>query len=235
MGPVAISIKPSAVLWDFDGTMVNTEVVWIASEIAVMSRYGVQWTYEQGAAGCGSAASDAIRMLLGEAARQLGEPLDVEPDAFWAEVAGNVQHHLETQGPPWLPGARELLTELSDAGVPMALVSSSPPDLLNAGLQHMPRGLFATVVSGPEMPRGKPAPDSYLMAAERLGVEAADCVVIEDSLPGTAAGRASGAVVVAVPCMHPLPTAAGQVNLESLAGLTRVGLSQIWHEVRSGA
>ncbi len=227
-------MKPSAVLWDFDGTMVNTEVVWIASEIEVMRRYGVVWTYEQGIEMCGSAAPVTTRTLLDEAARQLGQPLDVVPEQFWAQVSGRVQQHLETNGPPWLPGAKELVSEISAAGVPMALASSSPPELLHAGLQHMPVGLFQTVVSGPEMPRGKPAPDAYLLAADRLGVDAADCVVIEDSVPGAASGRAAGAVVIGVPCMHPLPDAPGQINLGSLAGLTLGDLTRIWHEVRAG-
>ena len=149
-------------------------------------------------------------------------------------MSGRVQQHLETNGPPWLPGDKELVSEISAAGVPMALVSSSPPELLHAGLQHMPVGLFQTVVSGPEMPRGKPAPDAYLLAADRLGVDAADCVVIEDSVPGAASGRAAGAVVIGVPCMHPLPDAPVQINLGSLAGLTLGDLTRIWHEVRAG-
>ena len=144
-----------------------------------------------------------------------------------------VLRHLETMGPPWRPGVPELLADLSNRGVPMAVVSASPPELLNAGLQQLPDGFFSTVVSGPEMPRGKPAPDAYLMAAERLGVETFDCIVVEDSVPGTAAGRASGAVVIAVPAMLPLPTAPGQVNLDTLAGLTVDDMSRIWHEVRA--
>lgn len=233
MDLVMSPIRPSAVLWDFDGTLVDTEEVWIQTEIEVMARYGVAWSYEQGVALCGASGPATMRAMLAEASVQLGEPLHVEPDEFWSQIADDVRHHLETKGPPWLPGVQELVAELSARNTPMAVVSASPPELLDAGLRHLPPGTFSTVVSGPEMPRGKPAPDAYLMAAERLGIAAFDCIVVEDSLPGTAAGRASGAVVIAVPGMVPLPTAPGQVNLDTLAGLTADDLSRIWHEVRA--
>lgn len=227
-------MKPSAVLWDFDGTLLDTEEVWITSEIAVMASYGAVWTREQGVLMCGTAAGESTEILLEEAAAQLGQRPDVVPDSFWAQVSDGVIRHVEQDGLPWRPGARELLHALADQDVPMAVVSASPMELLDAGLNQMTPGLFATVISGPEMPRSKPAPDSYLMAAERLGVDPRDCVVIEDSMPGVTAGRAAGAVVVAVPCMHPLPTAPGQVNLDSLAGLTPGDLRRIWHQVRAG-
>lgn len=225
--------RPSAVLWDFDGTLVDTEEVWVQTEIEVMARYGVAWSYEQGVALCGASGPATMRAMWAEATSQLGEPLDIAPEAFWSQVPEGVLRHLETMGPPWRPGVPELLADLSNRGVPMAVVSASPPELLNAGLQQLPDGFFGTMVSGPEMPRGKPAPDAYLMAAERLGVETFDCIVVEDSVPGTAAGRASGAVVIAVPAMLPLPTAPGQVNLDTLAGLTVDDMSRIWHEVRA--
>ena len=229
---MATETRPSAVLWDFDGTMLDTEKVWIASEIQVMADYGAQWTYERGLALCGSAAAVSSRLLHDEITAQLGRPPKESPESLWARVYLRVKRYLEDEGLPWLPGARELVESLSELDVPMAVVSASPPDLIGAGLDQMPAHWFRTVVSGPEMPRGKPAPDSYLMAADRLGVPSPDCIVIEDSVPGTTAGRAAGAVVIAVPCMHPLPTAEGQVNLDSLAGLGPEDLTRIWYEVR---
>lgn len=225
-------MRPSAVLWDYDGTLLDTEPVWIDSEIIVMASYGALWTHEQGVTLCGTSASKSAEILLDAVAAQLGRRPDVHPQYFWSQISAGVRRHVEEEGPPWRPGAQELLHALADLDVPMAVVSASPKDLLDAGINQMTPGLFSTVISGPEMPRSKPAPDSYLMAADRLGVDPFDCIVVEDSLPGITAGRAAGAVVVAVPCMHPLPTATGQVNLDSLAGLTPQDLSRIWHDVR---
>lgn len=229
---MATQTRPSAVLWDYDGTLLDTEPVWIRSEIAVMASYGADWTYEQGVKICGVSASTSSKILLDTAAGQLGRRPDVDPEHFWSQVSSAVQQYVEEQGPPWRPGAQELVHALFELDVPMALVSASPRSLLEAGLNQMTPDLFSTVISGPEMPRSKPAPDSYLMAADRLDVDPHECIVIEDSVSGVTAGRAAGAVVIAVPCMHPLPTATGQVNLDSLAGITPADLTRIWHQVR---
>lgn len=229
---MATETKPTAVLWDYDGTLLETEEVWITSEIEVMRSIGVVWTYEQGLQMCGASSSITVTTMLDVAEEQLGRRPDVHPEVFFEQVYRGVAQHIQTGELPWRPGALELLEGLNDRGVPMAVVSASPPDLLQAGLRRMPGGLFATAISGPEMPRSKPAPDGYLMAADRLGVDPYDCIVIEDSIPGTTAGRAAGAVVIAVPCMTPLPTAAGQVNIDTLAGLGPDDLTRIWHHVR---
>lgn len=224
--------RPAAVLWDFDGTLLDSERLWVASEMEVMASHGVEWTYEQGVSQCGASATDSMARLMGEAQSQLGHPLEVAQETVWQQITDGVLRRLQSDELPWLPGVRELAAELADAGVPMAIVSASPPELLGPAIARMPTGWFSTVVSGPEVSQGKPSPEGYLLAAERLGVDAADCIVIEDSVAGTQAGRAAGAVVIAVPCMYPLPTAPGQVNLESLAGVQQGDLARIWHEVR---
>ena len=205
---------PDAVLWDFDGTLVNSEVVWVQAEIDLFAEFGVEWTYEKGVEYCGSS-----RQVCCEAweawAEQQGRPLSVPVDEFYDRLYRRVRDHLATVDPlPWLPGVEALVNELSDRGIPQAIVSASPIDLLMAAVDRMPENAFQTIVPGDEMPRGKPAPDGYLMAAERLGVEPSKCVVIEDSVHGTAAGVAAGAAVIAVPCMKPLPLAEGQWQLQ---------------------
>ena len=226
--------KPAAVLWDFDGTLLDSEKIWIMAEAEALGAYGVAWSYEQGVALCGTPWDVSTAAMLAEAERQLGQPLDVDPLDLYEVTYQRVVQHLLNDGLPWLPGARELLDDCREQGVPMAIVSASPLELLEAGTSQMPPGSFQVVVPGTEVPRSKPAPDGYLMAAERLGVAASDCVVIEDSNPGTAAGRAAGAAVIAVPSMHPLETAPGQLNLDSLAGLDYAGLGRIWHELKGG-
>lgn len=233
-GRVATDMKPTAVLWDFDGTLLNTEPIWVRSETELMAEYGVDWTWEQGVEQCGTAWHVSTAAMLQEAEHQLGRRPDVDPWNLYQAMYNRVIEHLVNDGLPWLPGAEELVAELSERGVPMAVVSASPMELLDAGISQMPPGTFKTVVFGREVANGKPAPDGYLLAAERLGVDARDSIVIEDSASGTAAGRAAGAAVIGVPCMHELHEFPGQVNLPSLAGVTFDDLSRIWHELNGG-
>lgn len=227
-----IETKPNAVLWDFDGTLLDTEPLWMASEKRVMASYGADWTTEQALQLVGMPQDHNTKIMLDHIAAQVGSRPDVDPAEFWRQVSGGVGETLATGELPWRPGALELLAELHELGTPMALVSASPRELLAAGVAGMIPGVFSTIVSGDELANGKPAPDGYLRAADQLNVDSYDCVVIEDSLPGVQAGRASGAVVVAVPCAKPLPLWDGQINLDSLAGITVDDLNSFWYEVR---
>src|SRR4029079_19504385 len=105
----------------------------------------------------------------------------------------------------WRPGAKDLLLALEDAAVACALVSASWRNLVDAVsdavLHEVGHGAFVTSVAGDEVERTKPFPDPYLLAADRIGVAPAHCVVLEDSHTGTRAGVASGALVVAVPSL----------------------------------
>jgi HAD superfamily hydrolase (TIGR01509 family) len=99
-----------------------------------------------------------------------------------------------------MPGARELIAALHERGYPLAIASSSPLWQIEAVVERLNlRGMLAAVASGEEVPHGKPAPDVYLLAAERLGVPPARCLALEDSGPGTIAAKAAGMCVIAVP------------------------------------
>lgn len=218
---------PQAVLWDFDGTLVNSEVVWVQAEIDLFAEYGVSWTYEQGVEYCGSSRDVSMPAFFAWAESQ-GKPLPFTQQEFYEKLYSMVRDHIATVDPlPWLPGAEDLVNELADRGIPQAIVSASPIDLVLAGVNRMRDDAFQVVIPGEEMPRGKPAPDGYLLAAERLGVDPKRCVVIEDSLYGTQSGVAAGAAVIAVPCMHPLPIADGQHQLKSLVGVDVHKLGEI--------
>jgi HAD superfamily hydrolase (TIGR01509 family) len=216
------AVPPLAVLWDYDGTLVDTEPVWIGVIIDLLAEYGVTWSYQQGTALTGLSSHDTG--LAVQAA--IGDP-NLDPDELADRRAAMVVERL-TQGPlRWRPGAPELMAALHDAGIPCALVSSSPQAVLDAGLNRMP-DWFAVVVNGDDVQRNKPAPDAFLLAAERLGVPIDQTLVVEDSLTGVQAGRASGAVVLAIPDQHELPDAPGQITRDSLAGLDVEQLRQIW-------
>ncbi|MDN5725310.1 MAG: HAD family hydrolase, partial [Propionibacteriales bacterium] len=140
---------------------------------------------------------------------------------------GRVVAQLEAGEIPWRPGALELLAELQERGVPCALVSASYRRMLDVVVRRLPVGRFDAVVSGDEVTHGKPHPEPYLTAAAALGVDPTQCVVIEDSGPGSASGNAAGALVLAVKNMVDIPTNDRRLHLDTLSGVT-VDRVQAW-------
>lgn len=209
---------PDAVLWDMDGTLVDTEPYWMASEAAVVSRHGGTWTHEQGLHLVGNDLLVSARIIREQTgiARSLEEIIE--------EIIGGVVDRVRNDGAPWRPGALELLAALHDAAVPCALVTMSYAVLADTVIEQAPPGTFATVVTGDQVTHGKPDPEPYLAAAQRLGVDARRCVVIEDSTVGVTAALASGARTIAVPLMVAIEPQPGLNRLRSLDG---VGLELI--------
>ena len=203
---------PAAVLWDMDGTMVDTEPLWIDAERALVERHGGTWTDADSLALVGSdllAAGAYIR----DRGRLTMTPEQVV-DYLLGEVLLGVDDDLT-----WQPGVRELLAELGRLGVPCALVTMSYRVLAEAVIAQLPPQTFAAVLTGDEVAHGKPHPEPYLAAAAQLGVDPRRCVVIEDSPTGAASGLAAEARVVAVPnAVAPSPEP-GMVVIDSLAGV----------------
>ena len=208
-------VQPAAVLWDMDGTLVDTEPHWIAAEHALMARHGASWSHEQALQLVGSALPDSGRLLAAHLAAEAGVHLD--PAAIVEELIAEVVRQVSASV-VWRPGALDLLRALGERGVPCALVTMSYRSLAGTVAALVP-GAFAVVVAGDEVARGKPAPDPYLRAAELLGADPARCVVLEDSAPGVASGEAAGCRVVACPHMVPIPPAPGRSRVRSLAEL----------------
>lgn len=203
---------PAAVLFDMDGTLVDTEPDWIATETGLVTANGGTWTDADSLALVGSDLLEA-----GDYIRRRGG-LDMSAAEVVEHMVGEMVAKLRA-GVTWQPGAYELLSALAAAGVPTALVTMSYRVLTDAILPWAPDGVFNAIVTGDEVDNGKPHPEPYLRAAAQLGIDITDCVVVEDSRTGVRAGMASGAHVVAVPHAVPIEPEPGLVIIDSLAGV----------------
>lgn len=185
----------AAVVFDFDGVIIDSETPEYESHRRVFERYGAslttaEWCHQ---IGIWNAAQDQFwfRELCGRSSSA--------PDAgtFLAEK----RHIFEEIAPrETMRGIRDLVSVLAAARIPMAIASSSSESWVTRGLDRVgARGLFAAVVSGNDVANRKPAPDVYLEAARRLGVDPRLAVAVEDSAPGIAAARAAGMATVAIP------------------------------------
>jgi HAD superfamily hydrolase (TIGR01509 family) len=207
-----------AVLWDMDGLMVDSEPLWTAAEVELAESLGGTWDAEVKARIVGTRLDVAVPTILA----YFGVEPTAERVAVTAEQLLDRMVELFTADDlPLLPGVRALLAALADEQVPMALVSSSYRVLVDAVLETG-LGPFDVTLAGDEVAQGKPAPDPYLLAASRLGVDAGRCVVLEDSPAGVASGEAAGCAVVAVPSVAgvDLEATRRRLVLPTLAGLT---------------
>jgi HAD superfamily hydrolase (TIGR01509 family) len=203
----------AAVLWDMDGTLVDTEPYWIDAEYALAARHGGTWSHEHAMQVVGRDLLDSGRYLR----EHMG--ISISPERIVEELLDSVVAQVE-RVVPWRPGARELLADLRRAGVPCALVTMSYTRFVDPILSALPSGTFAEVVTGDAVGRGKPHPEPYLTAARLLDVLAHECLAIEDSDTGATSAVAAGCTVLCVPHHVPLPTGVGRVFADSLVGLT---------------
>jgi len=214
---VPVRLLPAAVLWDMDGTLIDTEPFWIGAETELVEAHGGVWTHEDGL----SLVGNPMLVSAGKL-QERGVDLSLEDivDFLNRRVAEGV-----AAGIPWQPGAEQVLADLHDAGVPMALVTSSFRMLAEPFAAAA--GRFDVVVSGDEVARAKPDPEPYLTAARLLGVDVADCVAVEDSRAGIASALASGARAVAIEVMQSVAAQPGLTRIASLTDLTLPTLGRI--------
>ena len=223
---------PAAVLFDMDGTLVDSEKLWDRSLVDTLTWLGGgPLTDEARRETVGGNLEFSIGVLLREAGVS-STPARVEETA---EHLLARTEELFLLGLPWRPGAQELLASIHDAGVPMALVTNTGRRLTDLALRTIGTRWFAATVCGDEVEHGKPAPDVYLRAAALLGVPAQECVAVEDSPTGAAAADAAGTVVLVVPCEVPVPDGPRRARRDTLAGLDVGGLATLFTDVRTRA
>ena len=203
---------PRAVLFDMDGLLIDSEPLWFQVETDVMTRLGGTWTEADQQELLGSSLPNAVRYFL-ERAKAPADPARI---AEW--MIGGIVAKVGERGVTIMPGAAELVAEVEAAGLPCALVTSSQRRLVDAVLART--GLrFPVVVCANDVTYGKPDPESYLLAAKRLGAEPGRCLVLEDSITGVTAAEAAGCQVVAVPTLRPIEPRPGRRVVRSLRGI----------------
>jgi HAD superfamily hydrolase (TIGR01509 family) len=187
----------SAVFFDMDGLLVDSEPLWLESETEMMAEFGYQW-------------------LESDQAACLGGPLDRVGNYMSGLIGGKRDGHslmleiiermvLKFKGElPFMPGAVELITDLREHGIELTLVSASPRSLVDAALSNFAESPFARSISSNDVKITKPDPEGYLLAASSGGHDISNSLVVEDSLTGVTAAKASGAWVLAVPHLVPI-------------------------------
>lgn len=181
----------TAVIFDCDGTLVDSEPLSRTAWERALEPYGYVLTDADAEASVGLPYPRVHAFFAERAALPAA-------DEFWTELSAELYELIDADLEPF-DDAVNAARELRARGVPVAVASSSFRDRLHRTLSRA--GLldaFDAVVAGDEVEHGKPAPDMFLLAAERLGVEPAACVVIEDSPPGVQAGLAAGMITLAV-------------------------------------
>lgn len=201
-------VRLDAVLFDMDGTLVDTEGVWWRAAAEAAAGLGLELTdadvpHVLGRA-VGHTAAHLAGAVPGTDLRILAQQLDAR---FTELVARDVAPR---------PGALALLKALLAAGITTALVTASPRRVADLVLDVLGREYFAVSVSADDTVRTKPAPDPYLEAARLLGADPARCVAVEDTPTGVASAEAAGCPVLVVPSAVPIPAAPGRTVLGSL-------------------
>lgn len=181
-----------AVLFDMDGLFIDSEPDWHAAESEMMRAYGYNWT-----------PADQLKCLGGPLLRVTQYMSDCLDGAKSAEELGlTIVAEMKkrvSKSVTLMPGALEFSRKLKEAGIPQALVSASPREIVDAALIGMKEKYFSFSVASGDIERTKPFPDPYLHAAKLLGVAIENSLIFEDSPTGLTAARASGAFVVGIP------------------------------------
>ncbi len=217
------STNPAAVLFDLDGTLIDSEYYWMASERALAENHGKDWTEEDG--------KNLIGLSLDESSRLIKAHLqsDLEPVEIVRQLTDSVNNLLGSKV-PWRPGARELLLTLREAGIKTALVTMSMRRTALQVVDAIGFEAFDVIVAGDDVVRGKPHPEPYLKAAELLGVRPEDCVAFEDSVNGLTSAEAANTKAVGIPNMMNIPAKSGRILWPTLDGVTVQDLQNLFRD-----
>lgn len=205
---------PAAVLWDMDGTLADSEPLWLRASADLASSYGATWDHDDTMRYVGRPTA-----VTAQALRDRGVAMPVRQ--IVDELAASVARQIAREA-PWFDGAREMVETVAELGVPQALVTSSPRVVAEALAEHAVA--LRVVVAGDDGIELKPDPAPYLRAAELLGVDVREAIAVEDSPSGIEAATTAGARVIAVESALPVRPRAGMMVVSAVSELTRSDL-----------
>lgn len=218
--------QPQAILFDMDGTIVDTEPLWEAAEAQVLAEMGTAMTAEMRGQMLGSTLPRMVALLRSFATSPLDEA--TVGDHVEQAVIDGLDEQL-----PWKVGLVELLQWAHAHSIPTAVVTATRRRVASRVLAHVPVSLgFTDAVYGDDVENGKPSPEGYLKAAELLGVDIRQCLIVEDSPVGLEAARASGGVPVAIKGAAPAEFAKNYPYICELSDLTEDVISEIMNGKR---
>lgn len=222
---------PVAVLFDMDGTLLDSEKVWDVSLDDLAAHLGGSLSRGTREAMVGSNMRVSVGLLITDLGLR-GDVALLDEAGRWltARTAELFSGEL-----PWRPGADALIDTVHAAGWRTALVTNTGRFLTDRALRTLGADRFEISVCGDEVEHGKPAPDPYLRAAELLCVAPADCLAVEDSPTGAASAAAAGCPVLVIPCEVAVAPAPGQVQRDTAEDLTAGELARVWRSLRAGA
>jgi len=214
---------PAAVLFDMDGTLIDSEHLWLKGEQVVMQEMGGEWGPQDQAHCLGGPIERAVDYMIAKSNTNYSQSEILERLLV---VMGELYLNAPLK---WCPGARALLIETLDNKIPTALVTASWRriiDVVHAAINHdLGREAFTVTIGGDEVASTKPHPEPYVTAAHRLGLATHECLALEDSPPGAASAHAAGCRVIAIPHITPIEGQRHLVLVETLEGQT---LESLW-------
>lgn len=217
----------SAVLFDMDGTLLDSEKLWTIGLQDLCGHLGHTLESSVRAKLVGMNQLESMQLLhdsfgLGHAG--------LDDSAAWLVARMKT---LFAAGVVWQPGAKELLHAVRDAGLATAMVTATGRELVDVIVATISAELFDVTICGDEVPQNKPSPQPYAAAMKALGLVPEECVAIEDSVPGVASAHAAGCLVLAVPSEVSIPASNGVAVVESLLGIDVAFLRGLSDQLRS--
>jgi len=200
----------SAVFFDMDGLLVDSETLWLEAETEQMAQFGYQWTPSDQAFSLGGPL-DRVGNYMSDL---IGGKRDGQ--SLMLEMIDRMIAKFE-KGLSFMPGAIDLINDLKAHGISLTLVSASPRSLVDAALSNFEVSPFVRSISCDDVKITKPDPEGYLLAASSGGHDITNCLILEDSLTGVTAAKASGAWVLAVPHIVPIEKSGRVDTTTSLA------------------
>ena len=219
------------VLFDMDGTIIDSEPYWMRAERELVESFGGTWGEQQAYALVGSGLWNSASLLISAG-------VELEHEVIIDKLSARVREQI-SESVPWRPGARELMAEILQDGLPMALVTMSIGPNARAVSAALDRELgqkvFSAIISADDVERPKPDPEAYLAGAAAIGVDISDTLSFEDSSYGAASAFSAGSITIGIPLHVEIPQGSTHEQWESMAGTGLNDLREAFGRHRSAA